>query len=258
MPKNKKPEDLILRECKIEKRAVGNDRWLVGLIPFDSPSESMWGTTEVIRSSAFTKTIREMDVKALWNHNDDKVLGRKGNGTLELEELAAGLECRVKLPNTTAGNDAWESVSREDVVTMSFGFICIKDATTQLPDGKALRELLEVKLLEVSFGVPWPAYPATDSAAQIRAIKEKRGIDIPALAEILLKDDLAEDDREEITNSMEQLRACLGAGGTEPEGGQHGEPEGGPSTRSEDPPTQPKDEPIPFSLEALRARIAIV
>ena len=56
---------------------------------------------EVIAPGAFARTLSEnSDVRALFNHNWDNVLGRTKNGTLKLEEDERGLKFEVELPNT--------------------------------------------------------------------------------------------------------------------------------------------------------------
>jgi HK97 family phage prohead protease len=165
-------------------------RWVEGIIPYNSKSVPMWGTTEVIDRSAFRKTLADKtNVKALFNHDDSKVLGTTDNGTLELENTDDGLICRCELPNTSYANDLYEIVARGDVKTMSFGFIPMKWEDSN--NGK-LRTLKEVKLDEVSYCVSYPAYPETNSF--IRNIFMKRNIDITNLSKILEKEELTEED----------------------------------------------------------------
>jgi HK97 family phage prohead protease len=200
----------LLIHANIERREEGGKRVLVGLIPFDSSSEEMWGTFEYIAPSAFTKTVKDgADVKALWNHNDDMILGRVKNQTLALEILPAGLQCTVILPDTTFGADAWASTERGDVDTMSFGFQAIKEENTVLPDGKIRRDLKEVKLIEVSFGVVFPAYPETDASAQMRAALQRRGLNLDGLAEVLATPTLTDEGRAKIQDTITGLQAII-------------------------------------------------
>ncbi|MDR1926605.1 MAG: HK97 family phage prohead protease, partial [Endomicrobium sp.] len=94
-------------------------------------------------------------------------------------------------------NDLFEIIERGDVKTMSFGFIPIKWVDTE---NNKSRTLKEVALQEVSFGVPYAAYPETDSQAFIRKNIMKRTIDIENLNELLEKETLTED---EITQLQE-------------------------------------------------------
>ena len=130
---------------------------------FNQKSEEMWGFREVIRPGAFAKTIKTADVRALWNHDPNFVLGRTKNNTLELSEDEIGLRSIIHPPDTIFANDILESIKRGDVDQMSFGFITITDEF-RMEDKVMIRELIEVELFDVS-PVTFPAYPQTDVQA---------------------------------------------------------------------------------------------
>lgn len=126
---------------------------------FGSWSENLGGFREIIRPGAFAKTIREADVRALYNHDANLVLGRTKSGTLRLIEDEVGLRIEVDPPDTQYARDLMTSIGRGDVDQMSFGFRVIKDEwRTDLKPAE--RELIEVALYDVS-PVTFPAYPAT-------------------------------------------------------------------------------------------------
>jgi HK97 family phage prohead protease len=203
--------------AKVEKREEGGKRYLEGIIPFNSASEEMWGTIEYIAPSAFTKTVKDRaDVKALWNHNADMILGRIKNGALTLAIEADGLRCLVELPPTTFGDDAWISTERGDVDTMSFGFQSIAEKFTDLGDGKTRRDLLEVKLIEVSFGVVFPAYPETDASAQMRAAMKRRNLNLDGLAEALAGPTITDEGRTKIQETITGLQGIIEPKQSEP------------------------------------------
>ena len=144
---------------------------------FDKESQDLGGFAEVIRAGAFARAIAEDDVRALWNHDDNFVLGRTKSGTLRLSEDAEGLRIEIELPDTTWARDLYKSIERGDVDQMSFAFRVVKDAWTQregeTPD--VLRELLEVRLYDVS-PVTYPAY--LDTEVKVRDLL--RGRDLSA------------------------------------------------------------------------------
>jgi HK97 family phage prohead protease len=185
---------------KIEVRAIENDgkRVIEGTIPFNSESVPLgwydeW--TEVIDETAFNKTLADRSlVRAFWNHDDSKVLGTTASGTLELEKTSIGLVCRCTLGNGSFANDAWDVISRRDVSTMSFGFETITDKWDYLNDEPYKRHLVEVKLIEVSFGVTFPAYESTNAVALRSHIKAQRGIDLENFESILEKEKFTLDD----------------------------------------------------------------
>lgn len=125
---------------------------------FDSLSEDLGGFREVIAPGAFAGSLRE-DVRALWNHDANHVLGRNKSGTLDLAEDQKGLRVRIE-PPASAG---WilESLRRGDVDQMSFGFRTIEDKW-EIKGGEPLRTLIAVRLFDVSV-VTFPAYPETEA-----------------------------------------------------------------------------------------------
>lgn len=164
---------------KLEVRTIeGSENRVVGgyVNKFNQQSSLMrdrWGDefVEVISESAFNKTLETKSQKALWNHNTDLVLGSVSAGTLNLFVDGIGLRCEITLPNTTWGNDAYESIQRGDVDGMSFGFRCVEDmwSKTQYEDREIYkRTILEVELFEVSPCV-FPAYP--DSQINCRSLE---------------------------------------------------------------------------------------
>lgn len=127
---------------------------------FEKLSVDLWGFREKIRAGAFAKSLEKNNVKALWNHNSDIVLGSTKNGTLRLSEDDEGLRFELDLPDTTAGRDAAESIRRGDVDGVSFGFQVQKDEWDQNDKKNVVRTLIEVNLHEIS-PTPFPAYPQT-------------------------------------------------------------------------------------------------
>jgi HK97 family phage prohead protease len=81
------------------------------------------GWKERIRRGAFGQAIRSGDdIKCLFNHDMSKILGSTKAGTLELRDTNTGLEFECSMPNTTIGNDTYESIRRGDLSAMSFSF----------------------------------------------------------------------------------------------------------------------------------------
>jgi len=141
---------------------------------FNSMSEDLGGFRERIEQGAFRGSLGK-DIRALWNHNSDNVIGRTTAGTLRLEEDERGLYSEI-FPPESAGN-YMESVRRGDVSQMSFGFIVNEDVVEYMDDGTLLRRLVDVELMEVS-PVAFPAYPETSINA--RSIDELRERAMPS------------------------------------------------------------------------------
>jgi uncharacterized protein len=155
---------------------------------FDSMSENLGGFRELIQRGAFAESLANNDeVHALFNHDDNKILGRRGAGTLNLWEDDHGLRVEIDPPNTTDGNDVVELLRRGDLVSMSFGFYNIKD-DWETRDGEDIRTIKEAKLFDVSV-VTNPAYQSTEvnvrSHNEYVASKEIENTDFDAVGETI-------------------------------------------------------------------------
>ena len=174
MSKRRTIEGREVRVFGVTLRAEGDEgaaKRLVGhAAVFNVLSEKLFDFREKIAPGAFAESIAADDIRALWNHNTDMVLGRnraKPAATLSLTEDAAGLAIEIDPPDTQAGRDARVSIARGDVSQMSFAFRTIKDQWEEVEgqDVPLIRTLLKVKLFEVS-PCTFPAYPGTDIGAR--------------------------------------------------------------------------------------------
>ena len=210
----KEKRSISFKDIEVRSSKDNDKKIIEGLIPYNSKSVPIWGTVEIIDKTAFNKTLSDKsEVRALWNHNDNYILGNTKANTLELENSDAGLICRCELPNTTYANDLFEIIDRGDVKTMSFGFTPIK----YLEDDKGkLRTLKEVQLHEISFGVTYPAYEKTTSLAYLRGLN-KININLETLNETLEKDQLEENDKLIIKQMIDSLSNLLGTEAVEKE-----------------------------------------
>lgn len=132
---------------------------------FNTPSLDLGGFREVIKPGAFTRALADSkNVRALYNHNEDQVLGRVGAGTLRLTEDEKGLRYELDLPPTTYARDLAALVDRGDVAGCSFAFRVRPDGERwdNRPEG-VIRELLDVELSEITITAN-PAYPDTSVA----------------------------------------------------------------------------------------------
>ncbi|MBO8158836.1 MAG: HK97 family phage prohead protease [Thermosyntropha sp.] len=156
---------------KVEIRSddTGPPRLVGYAAVFNTLSEDLGGFREKIKPGAFANSIKTSDIRALWNHNPDFVLGRNKAGTLALEEDERGLRIEIVPPDTTWAKDLVESIRRGDVDQMSFGFRTKKDEWDESDPRNIIRTLVEVELFDVS-PVTYPAYPATSIG--IRSAKE--------------------------------------------------------------------------------------
>jgi len=119
--------------------------------------------TESIRRGAFSRAIEEkQDVRSLFNHSADIVLGRTKNGTLVLRQDDKGLWTETTPPDTQQARDVIENVRVGNVTGMSFAFRIKNQEWTMSEDPEELdhREIIDVDLYDISV-VTYPAYEET-------------------------------------------------------------------------------------------------
>jgi len=133
-------------------------------------SEAVLGDfTEVIRQGAFAKSLATgSNIRALYHHQGDALLGTTKGGTLQLREDAHGLAFTLSLPDTSHGRDLAVLVERGDVSGRSFGFVVPPGGDRwEQRGGQLVRELLTVDLSEITLTAD-PAYQDTSIAMRSR------------------------------------------------------------------------------------------
>jgi HK97 family phage prohead protease len=145
-----------------ERRAEGEIAALAGYASvFNQRSVELWGFYEVIAPGAFADSLAQGDdVRALWNHDPNWILGRTVNGTLRLREDENGLWSEIDPLDTSVNRGFVAAIERGDVSQMSFAFVA-EDARWDLDENEQwMRTVLRAKLYDVS-PVTYPAYPST-------------------------------------------------------------------------------------------------
>jgi hypothetical protein len=178
---------------KIEVReAKGSAGVLVGhgAVFYDPNDETtrylLWDDVEErVAPGAFDRAIREkQDVRALFNHDVNHVLGRTGPGTMRLSVDAKGLRYEIDTPETQSGRDVVTVVRRGDVSGSSFSFRTVKDTVTrETRNGRPyyIRTLEDVDLYDVG-PVTFPAYEGADAGARAAIVARAVGGDPAAEA----------------------------------------------------------------------------
>lgn len=205
--------DFPLQEVRVEDGET-DDPIITGYAAvFEQWSLDLGGFREIIHKGAFSKTLKDgADVRSLFNHDSNIVLGRTTANTLKVEEDEKGLRVEIKPPKTRTVEDlVLTPMRRGDINQMSFGFRTVKDVWGKDETGH-FRELQEARLYEVS-PVTFPAYPQT--SVQVRSVLEDSGIDYEALADVLVRShqglELHEADEELLRSSIAILTGCLPA-----------------------------------------------
>jgi HK97 family phage prohead protease len=171
---------------EFEVRSEGKSFAFYGYaLKWDARSGNLGGFRERVALGATTEAIQSDDIRALYNHDPNLVLGRNRSNTLRLSEDSTGLHYEVDMPDTTYARDLATSMERGDVSQSSFGFKVRSDGDSwaEDDDGFPLRTLTRVSLFDVS-PVTYPAYTDSTSGVGSRALEllaEKRGISVTRL-----------------------------------------------------------------------------
>lgn len=123
------------------------------------------GYFERIMPGAFRDAVANDDVRALFNHNADNLLGCRSSGTLQLEEDARGL--RYSIPYDDSDPDhkrVMAKIQRGDLRGSSFGFRVLEQNMAK-ENGNLVRNIGKVKLVDVG-PVTYPAYQGTEACAR--------------------------------------------------------------------------------------------
>ena len=127
--------------------------------------------SESIDKHALDNTLNG-DIRALFNHDTSKVLGRTTNGTLRLRNDEVGLWGEISInPNDTEAMSAYHKIKRGDVSQCSFGFDIISQEPITREDGGTHWNVKEVKLWEIS-PTTFPAYESTCVSARSKQVED--------------------------------------------------------------------------------------
>lgn len=157
----------------LEIRSTGhlrsNGKTLQGYAAIFNSEANLGSFTEVIRNGAFAKSLGGgSNIRALYHHQGDALLGTTRGGSLKLKEDAHGLAFELALPDTTHGRDLAVLVDRGDVAGCSFGFrVADGGDRWEQRGGQLVRELLNVDLHEITLTSD-PAY--TDTTVALRSM----------------------------------------------------------------------------------------
>lgn len=159
------------RSFKVELRAKDTEqeqpRTITGYAAlFNSTSEDLGGYREIIAPGAFSDCLGD-DVRCLFNHDANMVLGRTASGTLKLEQDDRGLNFTCSLPDTSGAEDVAAMMDRGDVDQCSFAFtVASGGAVWSDEDGVPVRTVTKCsQLFDVSV-VTYPAYSETSASVR--------------------------------------------------------------------------------------------
>lgn len=135
---------------------------------FNTKSELLWGFREIIMPGAFDNVLND-DVRGLFNHDPNFILGRSTAGTLSLSVDEHGLKYDITSPDTPTIRDlVIAPLKRGDITQSSFAFQVARngDDWYENDDGVVIREIHKISRLYDVSPVTYPAYQAASSTTR--------------------------------------------------------------------------------------------
>lgn len=164
-------EQRIMKMKNAKIREEGGKKYLEGYFSvFGEPYQVWDGWVETIERGAFARVLSTgSDVKVLWNHDSNIVLGSTANGTASLREDDMGLWGSVEInENDQEAVNAYARISRGDVDGCSFGFDIARMEDWWDDDGVYHTKITEVDPLYEVSPCTFPAYKGTSIAARAK------------------------------------------------------------------------------------------
>ena len=134
---------------------------------------------EVIAPGAFSDTVQEDDIRVLFNHSPNYVLGRNAARTADVSEDKTGLLYVARLnPDDPEAMSVGAKIKRRDVTGSSFSFTVENDDdetwTRDDPAKLPLRTIKRARVYDVG-PVTFPAYEETTVSARSKNIAGELG-----------------------------------------------------------------------------------
>lgn len=149
----------------MEMREEGEQKYFEGAaVSFGVTTDMGWFTEEIAPGAM--DEVMDDDVRGLFNHDPDVVLGRNKSGTMQL--IVDAKEARYRIlynPNDPDHVRVMEKVKRGDVSQSSFAF-SVKDDKWETRNGKDHRIVMKLKRWYDVAPVTYAAYLSTSVAAR--------------------------------------------------------------------------------------------
>lgn len=165
--------NLEVREEKDNKQ----DFFIEGYFALFNDETELWTNFfETIDKGAFDNTLKNnLDIRALFDHDSSKVLGRTKSKTLELRVDDKGLYGKIAInKNDSEAVNLYHRVQRGDVDQCSFGFQIV-DSVEEYRSGTNSYHttIKDLNLYEVSI-VTFPAYSNTSVTAREKQFRNRK------------------------------------------------------------------------------------
>ncbi len=167
---------LPIKDFKFRNTENGNPIIEGYFVKFNEIYEICPGWKEKISPGAFSKYLSSgKEIKVLWNHDSNIVLGCRSNATAVFREDDTGLWVQVVLnPKDTDAMNGAARIERRDVTGASFGFDIESVETTYEDDDSILDDIKVVSPLYEVSPCTFPAYEGTDIYARNKQERENK------------------------------------------------------------------------------------
>jgi HK97 family phage prohead protease len=154
------------RYFNIEFKSNAEERKIIGIASSLNRSYDMGSFDEEIDMDAFNEADFS-EAAALFNHDQNIVLGRVKNNTLQIKRDGNSLVYTIDPPETNAAEDVMKLIKRGDIYQSSFAFSLKENGDNwQMKEGRMKRIITRIdKVYDVS-PVTYPANPNTTVAAR--------------------------------------------------------------------------------------------
>lgn len=158
----------------LQVRSESEDKVIEGyFVVYNQPTELWPGYYEQIDKNAIIESL-DGDIRALFDHDTSKVLGRTKSQTLTLKNTDEGLYGIIKLNDRdTEAMNLYERVKRGDIDQCSFGFFIEDSKIDYREDGTIIETIKKLNIMEVSV-VTFPAYEQTSVKARQKEFENTR------------------------------------------------------------------------------------
>lgn len=155
-------------DFKVRAEPENDKKYIEGyFVVYNKEVEIFNGYFEQISPQALTESIKNNDIRCLFNHDTGFVFGRTGNKTVRLKSDDYGLFASVEInQNDRQAMDIYERVKRGDITTCSFGFFeRASEIKTSANNDEVHLTVTDADVFEISV-CPFPAYKDTEISAR--------------------------------------------------------------------------------------------
>jgi len=184
-----------LRSCvgaiELRQSETGKDTVFGYALKWDTPYNMGWFTETIQRGALDNADLS--DVRILFNHDQNLILGRTKAGTAKVGLDDMGMWYMAELPDSPTGQNVKEALKRGDIDQSSWAFSIATDEQGRskgdkwsIKDGKDYREITAVRAVYDASPVTYPANPDTTAAKRSKEIRgEGYGEEMEPKAEMI-------------------------------------------------------------------------